>query len=88
MQYGIGLAESLDLAGMSAGLRCSRRFGDAPPQAGTGNTGRKAIFPNARPREIDSIGTNVRRAFTVGAFPQESASRCTRLLDATLMQAD
>ena len=55
---------------------------------GNGNTGWKAIFPDIRPREVDSIGTNARRAFTVGTFPYRSASQCTRLLDATLMKAD
>ena len=55
---------------------------------GYGNTGLKAIFPDTRPREVDSIGTIVRRAFTLGAFPYKPVSRCTRPLDATLMQAD
>ena len=73
---------------LPAGLRCNRQIEDAHSPRGNANTGWKAIFPDIRPREVDSIGTNARRAFTVGTFPYRSASQCTRLLDATLMKAD
>ncbi len=75
MQCGNGLREPLNLVGRSTATTNSRVL-HSP--RGYGNTGWKAIFPNTKPREVDSIGTNVRRAFTAGTFPYKPVSRCTR----------